>query len=222
MFVSDTELLLNTRYSDAVPYPEHLPRGLTVRTIHDSATRLDYLQTDMDDWTEEQFHRYLELLSQIISRCETDLNGWQYVPANYTPFGRLYRARVATNEAIDRNWLREAIALVKDLPTIPQDRNTNMQTQRKECIVQPGLMLIRTTAGHSVHDFKVIDAAGNDFDIAGASCADWDQSGRLVYTRDGKVFAGEVTAIGIAEHELADFNGNKFEPIDSPDWAKSW
>jgi hypothetical protein len=222
VFLSDSEVCLSIGNSDRAPHPKHVPQGLTVRTVRDSPAWLGYPQTSMDSWTDEQFHRYLESLDQIISRCETDRHGWQYVPANYTAFGRLFKERVASNEAIDRRWLREAIDSAKDLPPIAQVENPNMQTLRKECTAQPGMALIRTMAGDNVHNLKVTTPAGNDFGIAGAAWADWDQSGRLVYVRDGKVFAGVVAGGGIAEHELADFTANKFEPIDSPEWAKSW
>ena len=222
VFVSDTELMLNILFTDTSPHPEHLPKGLSVITGRDWADRRPVLQTDMDDWTEEQFQQHLQFLSLILSRCESDRNGWEYVPVFYTPFGRLLKARIASNEPVDRTWLREAAASVMHLPTLPPDPGTKLQTLSKECAVQPGIRLIKRMVGNKIHDFKIIDAAGGEFAIAGATCADWDQSGRLVYASDGKVFSGEVTASGIAERELADFNGNKFEPIDSPEWAKSW
>jgi hypothetical protein len=52
--------------------------------------------------------------------------------------------------------------------------------------------------------------------------ADWDQSGRLVMVADGKLFAGEIGPHGVDRRELADFNRNKFEAIEAPDWAKQW
>jgi hypothetical protein len=58
--------------------------------------------------------------------------------------------------------------------------------------------------------------------LDGAAWADWDQAGRLVFVADGKVFAGEIGLNGIKRHELADFNGNKFEEVEAPDWAKRW
>lgn len=56
--------------------------------------------------------------------------------------------------------------------------------------------------------------------------ADWDRNGDLLYAKDGKLFRlspGPAGNFDIAEaRELADFNGQKFEPVPPPDWAKQW
>lgn len=52
--------------------------------------------------------------------------------------------------------------------------------------------------------------------------ADWDQRGRLVFTRDGKLFAAEIGDTHIYEHELADFNTHKPDQVVSPKWARRW
>lgn len=52
--------------------------------------------------------------------------------------------------------------------------------------------------------------------------ADFDQRGRIVFGRDGKLFAiphGESIDEVV---ELADFNGQQIEHIVAPDWALSW
>jgi hypothetical protein len=53
--------------------------------------------------------------------------------------------------------------------------------------------------------------------VTGANCADWDQNGRLVFARDGKVFAGKLNDSGVwSETELADFNSSRPEPVRAP------
>ena len=63
-----------------------------------------------------------------------------------------------------------------------------------------------------------------DEPLKGIKWADWDQRGRLVYPKEGKLFASEVSekAEILPAKELADFNDQKPEPIEPPDWAKVW
>lgn len=56
-----------------------------------------------------------------------------------------------------------------------------------------------------------------------ASWVDWDQQGRLVFARDGKIFAGDIDEEGdFVERELTDLNSSKPEPFPAPDWAVNW
>lgn len=48
-------------------------------------------------------------------------------------------------------------------------------------------------------------------------------SSRLVFTRQGKVFAGDFDDQGqVIARELADFNADTFEPRKAPAWAREW
>ncbi|MEO7716062.1 MAG: hypothetical protein ABIY70_07660 [Capsulimonas sp.] len=59
--------------------------------------------------------------------------------------------------------------------------------------------------------------------LTGVDWADVDQRGRLVFTRDGKVFACNSMENGLdGAIELADFNSSTFEPLAAPEWAKAW
>jgi hypothetical protein len=56
-----------------------------------------------------------------------------------------------------------------------------------------------------------------------ASWVDWDQQGRLVFARDGKIFSGEINGTGqIREKLIIDLNPNKPESKGPPAWAKKW
>jgi hypothetical protein len=52
---------------------------------------------------------------------------------------------------------------------------------------------------------------------------DWDQQGRLVLARAGKLFAS-LDALGnpLNVHELADFNNNTPRPVIAPYKGKHW
>lgn len=58
--------------------------------------------------------------------------------------------------------------------------------------------------------------------ILSAQWADFDRSGKLVFTKEGKLFSGYIEANSLKERQIADFNKNTFTELDSPEWAKSW
>jgi hypothetical protein len=59
--------------------------------------------------------------------------------------------------------------------------------------------------------------------IAKASWADWDQQGRLVFARDGKIFAASINRDSdLIETLLIDLNPSKPEPVPPPEWATKW
>lgn len=56
-----------------------------------------------------------------------------------------------------------------------------------------------------------------------ASWVDWDQRGRLVSARDGKIFAASIsTDCHLAEEQLADLNPSRREAVPAPEWATKW
>jgi len=72
-------------------------------------------------------------------------------------------------------------------------------------------------------DFSVRYAEGKDWPMDGAAWADWDQRGRLVFAREGRLFSLTAEDIGHGEpQELINLNDHKPEPIETPEWAKSW
>lgn len=57
-----------------------------------------------------------------------------------------------------------------------------------------------------------------------AEWADWDQQGRLVMARAGKLWCVEIRprGRGVAYHEIADFNNHRPDPQPAPERAKRW
>jgi hypothetical protein len=77
--------------------------------------------------------------------------------------------------------------------------------------------------GPMIQEYALGDRTENkEIALEGANWADWDQRGRLVYARDGQVFAQEPDQVGTFARPLADFNDQKFEAIAAPDWAQRW
>jgi hypothetical protein len=71
----------------------------------------------------------------------------------------------------------------------------------------------------ALRSVKQSDAAN----IARASWADWDQQGRLVFARDGRIFAASIKrGSDLDEQLLVDLNPSKPKPLPPPEWATKW
>ena len=86
------------------------------------------------------------------------------------------------------------------------------------------LTMTTTVSDYKDQDrFSVRYADGEELPLEDAEWADWDQQGRLIFARNGKIYALAADAIGQAPpEELIDLNGNQPEPMEAPDWAKVW
>ncbi len=73
-------------------------------------------------------------------------------------------------------------------------------------------------------EFSILDSKRNLLlKIARASWADWDQQGRLVFAKDGKIFAASIKSRNhLNESLLADWNLSKPTPLPAPEWATRW
>jgi hypothetical protein len=71
--------------------------------------------------------------------------------------------------------------------------------------------------------FAVTDKGTCVAPITRASWADWDQNGRLVFCKDGRVYAATLGVAGDwKEAELANFNSSKPVPLPAPRSATIW
>jgi len=93
----------------------------------------------------------------------------------------------------------------------------------------------RSQALHMMHSFENLQIAGGRYvveyslwneaehreqTIGQATWADWDQRGRLVVAREGKLFHWQLES-GTLE-EIADFNDQEPDPQPAPDTAGDW
>jgi len=77
--------------------------------------------------------------------------------------------------------------------------------------------------GHNRRSEFTLRHNGGTTSLSNAEWADWDQRGRLVFMREGKLFAANVDAEGrLHEQELASFDEARFELQKAPDWANRW
>ena len=58
--------------------------------------------------------------------------------------------------------------------------------------------------------------------LSGAGWADWDQGGRLVFARDGRLFAANLENEQVAETELLDLNANIPTEVEAAESARQW
>jgi hypothetical protein len=74
------------------------------------------------------------------------------------------------------------------------------------------------------YQYIIINKSTNtEYDLSNISWADFDQRGRLVLAKDGKLLSGTLNETGELDlKELADFNMNKPESIATPKWATKW
>ena len=81
------------------------------------------------------------------------------------------------------------------------------------------LIMERSVVGNSPRDRYFVasgDSGGRQL-LDGVSQADWDQAGRVVTVRGGKLFAVEIDGESAPVfHELADFNANRPENLVAP------
>jgi hypothetical protein len=64
--------------------------------------------------------------------------------------------------------------------------------------------------------------SGTDILLKSVNWADFDQQGRLVLAKQGKLFSAALQNGELHLTELADFNANKPDPQPAPDWAQKW
>ena len=91
-----------------------------------------------------------------------------------------------------------------------------------------GSQSIRLTRSKEIIDysdeFALVTRKGSMLtSIERAGWVDWDQQGRLVFARDGRIFTGRIEPDGrLAESQLVDLNASKPCPLAPPRWATIW
>ena len=92
--------------------------------------------------------------------------------------------------------------------------------------VDQKLTLVMTTTFKSFehrHSYQVRCAEGERVYLPRAEWAGWDRQGRLVYAQNGRIFAQAAELIGQQPaRELINLSENTFEPLEAPEWAKTW
>lgn len=75
--------------------------------------------------------------------------------------------------------------------------------------------------GPYLESFRMVGSAG-EIPLRDATWADWDQAGRLVFARAGRLYAAVVEKDRVVERELIDLNPNTPTEVEAPPHAKRW
>ncbi len=104
----------------------------------------------------------------------------------------------------------------------PSTQNTVLARRHPE---QPlTLVMTQRFAGFEVNggpyevSYRLEHDDGTNTDLGTATWADWDQRGRLVLAREGKLFVFGAKGF----EEIADFNDQEPLPEPAPAWAMQW
>ncbi|HEX3301551.1 MAG TPA: hypothetical protein VHR64_01640 [Thermomicrobiales bacterium] len=77
----------------------------------------------------------------------------------------------------------------------------------------------RAYGGRHVIEYAVqADPDEQEVDLGRATWADWDQRGRLIVARDGRLLHWQPSGVT----EIADFNDQSPDPQPAPSWATTW
>jgi hypothetical protein len=102
------------------------------------------------------------------------------------------------------------------------------QPQIREKSNADGSLVIRLTRSIEgikyAEEFAVLNSEGSTlFRVERANWVDWDQRGRLVFARDGKILEGQLRGNNVLdERVLVDLNSAKPVTVRSPEWASRW
>lgn len=103
-----------------------------------------------------------------------------------------------------------------------------LQPEIREKVAPDHMQVIRLTRSVERLDYSEEFSVGREkqslmTDIKRASWVDWDQQGRLVFARDGAVFAASIKDTGnLTEELLIDLKSFEPDPQPAPEWATKW
>lgn len=153
-----------------------------------------------------------------LSRLER--SGWK--PIEEYPWGSVPALRLQSDGT--RAW-------EPTNPDCPMNTPAYIRTVHEKPIAGGEFILIITSIFHHYQpNTQTFELRNNHqkttISIEGAVWVDWDKRGRLVYAKQGKLFAVDTADIGrsgeIRSKELAEFNSLKPKRVKSPDWAREW
>lgn len=79
---------------------------------------------------------------------------------------------------------------------------------------------LRAYGGRYVIEYAVCSEPGGvEIELGQAAWADWDQRGRLIIAREGRMLQRELDG---TLTEIADFNDQQPDPQPAPDWVTEW
>lgn len=195
LFETDSSVWVNSGHPDAEPHPGFEPQGLRVSYEH--------------PFWDHDWHTLFRL----------EQAGWKPIepfPTGSVPLYRIQPHGPWTMEPSD--------------PACPL--MTRIQTVHRKASRHSRLSLAMISTYN--YGLSVKNSRARTFELrnseqksatplAGVSWADWDSRGRLVYAKDGKLFAASFDRSDeLMPVELADFNACRPRRTKAPPWAREW
>jgi hypothetical protein len=101
----------------------------------------------------------------------------------------------------------------------PPGRCAQPEVQRKDSGSRYSLLL-ETDLLNSYTYFLEDRTTKERLNFVSATWMDWDQQGRLVFTKEGRLYASP--ADNLEPKIIGDFNSDEITEIIAPDWAREW
>jgi hypothetical protein len=167
----------------------------------------DHQPHDLEVIQDEDWYVDVGILSERMSR-----DGWESIQT-----GKDIALRLKENSPELLEWHRYDYWLEK------LDRPSIWYKRVKDYALEKHHFGYRAQRGHIAKHYLINRRNNKRVELSSATWADGDPQERVLFTKEGKLFTAAITAKGeLALTELADFNANKPEPIETPAWAKKW
>jgi hypothetical protein len=130
----------------------------------------------------------------------------------------LFERLIRDGWQVMQTWLGAKVhwaPTISDMPRVMTRKHPTLPFQVQFAWSIDGYFLTEEMAVTDPQGWPIVDTGNADW-------LDWDQRGRLVVLRDGRVIVGEPANNTLALRELADFNSQQPEAIPPPDWATHW
>jgi hypothetical protein len=165
-------------------------------------------------------HRFWDHEWHLLFRLERD--GWKVIEP-YPP-GSVPVYRLLNNGELDPSSAYVMEATNPNCPLL-----THFQTVHQKDTLDGTYSLVMTSTYDYLEQgnrrtFEIRDNQHQEMLLLkDVHWADLDQRGRLVYAKEGKLFAAvSRRGVEIEASELVDFNSSRPEKTKSPDWARHW
>jgi hypothetical protein len=202
VFASDATLQLN--HSHAQPHPKHPATGLHV------------VAGQANPWFDEMTE------DEPISSVIRESLGWRLVQPGRIEDKREQFRRELQGENVGPDGKRRRLILQMTMPTMFERPHLAGRWHLRWTFYGVDYNQLGDS---SVCDYVLRDEqTGEETLLPDVSWADWDQRGRLAFTRDGALYAiapDEVAQVASAV-PLRDFNDQRPTALKSPLWAKRW
>ncbi|MEO8607012.1 MAG: hypothetical protein ABI690_03985 [Chloroflexota bacterium] len=199
-FNDDEQLLVNFLHDELTPHPDHRPKEIEVTRTESE----NYMKNSI------RYHRMLrDGWKQLGFKKITRLPFWfkgKFLPENDT-------------KIILQKWVRHSAAPINLMCEITYSyRTVSPRGSRHKALYE-----IVPQYRYSAKWYSPKESPRTDYYLSGVTWADFDYKRRPVMAKDGKIFTVNLNeADELIFTELADFNANQPEAIESPAWAKKW